>query len=205
MTFTKWGCVSGLVLCVVRPTGCSARVAERYKRAEEAVNTLPATAVSGGRAGWLYVAGGGCFRAGVGRMYVAEAAGMRASAVRCVKCRKSGLRRHGCGQGGDAGVRGSRPLGVFGLLRQPGDGRSLSVYTIGMGSERKEAGARKRGRVKTVTCETDVPRRAGRDGCALGNGSVRDGRARRGSRRVSTCFRTWTATCRTSGRRATRP
>ena len=56
MTFTKWGCVSGLVLCVVRPTGCSARVAERYKRAEEAVNTLPATAVSGGRAGWLYVA-----------------------------------------------------------------------------------------------------------------------------------------------------
>lgn len=90
MTFTKWGCVSGLVLCVVRPTGCSARVAERYKRAEEAVNTLPATAVSGGRAGWLYVAGGGCFRAGVGRMYVAEAAGMRASAVRCVKCRKSG-------------------------------------------------------------------------------------------------------------------
>lgn len=57
MTFTKWGCVSGLVLCVVRPTGCSARVAERYKRAEEAVNTLPATAVSGGRAGWLYVAG----------------------------------------------------------------------------------------------------------------------------------------------------
>lgn len=58
MTFTKWGCVSGLVLCVVRPTGCSARVAERYKRAEEAVNTLPATAVSGGRAGWLYVAGG---------------------------------------------------------------------------------------------------------------------------------------------------
>lgn len=190
MTFTKWGCVSGLVLCVVRPTGCSARVAERYKRAEEAVNTLPATAVSGGRAGWLYVA---------------EAAGMRASAVRCVKCRKSGLRRHGCGQGGDAGVRGSRPLGLFGLLRQPGDGRSLSVYTIGMGSERKEAGARKRGRVKTVTCETDVSRRAGRDGCALGNGSVRDGRARRGSRRVSTCFRTWTATCRTSGRRATRP
>lgn len=71
MTFTKWGCVSGLVLCVVRPTGCSARVAERYKRAEEAVNTLPATAVSGGRAGWLYVAGGDCFRAGVGRMYVA--------------------------------------------------------------------------------------------------------------------------------------
>lgn len=62
MTFTKWGCVSGLVLCVVRPTGCSARVAERYKRAEEAVNTLPATAVSGGRAGWLYVAGGGCLR-----------------------------------------------------------------------------------------------------------------------------------------------
>lgn len=114
MTFTKWGCVSGLVLCVVRPTGCSARVAERYKRAEEAVNTLPATAVSGGRAGWLYVA---------------EAAGMRASAVRCVKCRKSGLRRHGCGQGGDAGVRGSRPSGLFGLLRQPGDGRSLSVYT----------------------------------------------------------------------------
>lgn len=49
MTFTKWGCVSGLVLCVVRPTGCSARVAERYKRVEEAVNTLPATAVSGGR------------------------------------------------------------------------------------------------------------------------------------------------------------
>lgn len=144
MTFTKWGCVSGLVLCVVRPTGCSARVAERYKRAEEAVNTLPATAVSGGRAGWLYVAGGGCFRAGVGwmyvagggcfrvgvgRMYVAEAAGMHASAVRCVKCRKSGLRRHGCGQGGDAGVRGSRPSGLFGLLRQPGDGRSLSVYT----------------------------------------------------------------------------
>lgn len=129
MTFTKWGCVSGLVLCVVRPTGCSARVAERYKRAEEAVNTLPAAAVSGGRAGWLYVAGGGCFRAGVGRMYVAEAAGMRASAVRCVKCRKSGLRRHGCGQGGDAGVRGSRPSGLFGLLRQPGDGRSLSVYT----------------------------------------------------------------------------
>lgn len=75
MTFTKWGCVSGLVLCVVRPTGCSARVAERYKRAEEAVNTLPATAVSGGRAGCLYVAGGGCFRAGVGRMYVAGGSG----------------------------------------------------------------------------------------------------------------------------------
>ena len=117
-----------------------------------------------GRRGADVRCGRGCFRAGVGRMYVAEAAGMRASAVRCVKCRKSGLRRHGCGQGGDAGVRGSRPLGLFGLLRQPGDGRSLSVYTNRYG-ERAERGRRpeteasENGDVRNGRAETGRPRR----------------------------------------------
>lgn len=147
-----------------------------------------------------------CSRAGVGWMYVAGGSGharvgctlREVSEVGPAPARLRTRRRRWCP--GEQAVRVVRVVKAAGRRAIV-----VRIYKIGMGSERKEAGARKRGRVKTVTCETDVPRRAGRDGCALGNGSVRDGRARRGSRRVSTCFRTWTATCRTSGRRATRP
>lgn len=157
------------------------------------------------RRGCQYVACDGCLR-GPGRVVV--------------RCGGSGHARVGCtlrevSEVGPAPARlrtrrrrwcpGEQAVRVVRVVKAAGRRAIVVRIYIGMGSERKEVGARKRGRVKTVTCETDVPRRAGRDGCALGNGSVRDGRARRGSRRVSTCFRTWTATCRTSGRRATRP
>ncbi len=155
MTFTKWGCVSGLVSCVVRPTGCSARVAERYRRAEEAVNTLPATAVSGGRAGWLYVAGGGCFRAGVGRLCVA---GMAYSRVWVGSCTLREASVAGGGAvwlhvAGGAENRGPAPLRTKRWSRMFGPSGNGPLYTNRYGRSERSL------RAETEACETGRQRR----------------------------------------------
>lgn len=127
------------------------------------------------RRGCQYVACDGCLR-GPGRVVVRCGRGLfpgRRGAD--VRCGGSGHARVGCtlrevSEVGPAPARlrarrrrwcpGEQAVRVVRVVKAAGR-RAIVVriYKIGMGSERKEAGARKRGRVKTVTCETDVPRR----------------------------------------------